>query len=206
MAKTKGPKTIELLHVFGSDIDGGQWSWAAELERQDDDQVYLVLIPTVEEGVEIEAPDSARVESGAGLFDQLSSSWRNYPDEDISEETWQEVARKVSKFDKKLGAALMGRLRDEYDDTPPVPPTAAEQWARRATWERTSKGRAMGYLPKEDIRRITAVRHFVEQYQAKTGELPQGQHLIQSESAPGFWATFSEQCKASDSHNNEGAI
>ena len=190
MAKNPKPKTIELLHMYASDVNGGEFQWSAELERLADDQFFLALLPTVDEGVEIESPDPVAIDDGGGLFDHLSSSWRNYADEDISEEAWKELASKVAKFDKALGQGLKARVCEGYDDGPPVPPTAAELWARRATWERTFEGRAVGYLPQEDIRRIKAVRNFVEQYQAQNGNLPQGRHLIQADNAPDFWATF----------------
>jgi hypothetical protein len=163
MAKNTKPKTIQLLRMYGSDVNGGEWQWSAELERDAAGQIWLALVPTVDEGVEIESPDPVAISDGAGLFDQLGSLWSNYPDGDISEDQWAGLAAKVSKLDKALGRGLRARVREEYDPTP-VLPTAAELWARRATWERTFTGRAVGYLPQEDIRRIRAVRHFAGQY------------------------------------------
>jgi hypothetical protein len=185
------PKAVQLMHRYGSDVNGGQFEWSAELERQADGQIVLALIPTVDEGVEIDSPGPVAVVDGAGLFDQLSSSWRNYADEDISEDAWTELASKVAKFDKTLGVGLAERLLEEYDPQP-VPPSAAELWARQATWVRAFEGRAVGYLPQEDIYRIKAVRNFVEHYQAHNGNLPQGRHLIQADNASSFWATFSD--------------
>jgi hypothetical protein len=190
LPRTSQPEqSVQLLHMYGSDVNGGQIEWSAELERDAAGLVYLVLVPTVDDGVDVEAPVPVAIDNGGGLFDQLSASWCNCSDEVISEATWQEVATKVAEFDKDLGVSLQNRVREEYDPAP-VPPSVADLWARRATWERTFNGRAVGYLPQEDIRRAGAVRHFVNQYQAQTGELPQGRHLIKADEVTDFWATF----------------
>jgi hypothetical protein len=187
MAKAK---TVQLLHMYGSDVNGGQWEWSAELERDATGQVYLALVPTVDEGVKIEAPAPQAIDSGSVLFDRLVSSWLEYVYEDISEAEWREVLGNVAKFDKALGGGLMDRLREEYEEQPVKPPTAADLCAGRATWERAFKGRAVDYVSQEDIRRVRAVHSFVRQYQVQTGELPHGRHLIEADGALSFEAVF----------------
>jgi hypothetical protein len=190
MVKTKGPKTIELLHMYGSDVNGGQFEWSAELQRQEDGHVYLAVMPTVDEGVEIETPDELAIDSGGGLFDLLSSAWHEHAGDEIDEGAWRELASKVTKFDKALGLGLRARLREEYDPTS-VPSTEADLWARRATWERTFTGRAVGYVAPEDMRRAGAVRSYAARYQEQYGALPQGRHLIDADNGPSFEAVFS---------------
>lgn len=180
---------VQLLHMYASDVNGSQFEWSADLERGNDGRVILSLVPTVEDGVEIEAPNPIAIEEGGQLFERLCAAWYEHGGEDISEQTWQEVASKVSKFDKALGQGLKAQLREEYDPEP-VPPSAADLWARRAQWERPFKGRAVGYASPENMRRASEVRQFVQDHLAQTGNLPTGRHRIHEGGAQTFEATF----------------
>lgn len=175
---TRPARTVELLHMNASDVNGGQFEWSAELERGEDGVVYLALIPPVDEGENIELPDPVAIEEGSLLFDQLRFSWNDYAGEFIRELTWREIASKVAKFDKALGAGLEGRLREEYEYQPGKP-SAATQWARGAKWDQGAWGGAGGMNSAfQNGLRAIAARHFAEKHRRETGLLPSGRHLV----------------------------
>lgn len=105
------PLLLQLLRTYGSDVSGGQFEWSAELQFQSSGMVYLILVPTVDEEVNVKAPEPIAINTGFELFTELESSWYSYAGEIITEQDWQEVVATVTKIDQVLAQELEERVR-----------------------------------------------------------------------------------------------